>query len=76
MVLMLMPDESVGSNEPQEIPDLGVTVPVAVSDTDKSRAEWEKLIKQTGAPLVVKDVRSDEKLDALDEQATKIEKEA
>lgn len=76
MVLMLVPDETVGSNDPQEIPSLGVTVPVPVAETDRTRAEWEKLIKKTGAPIVVRDVRSEEKLDALEEQTTKIEKEA
>lgn len=70
MVLMLLPDESVGSSDPQDIPDLGVTVPVPVADTGRSKAEWEKLIKQTGAPLVIRDVRSEEKLDALTEPKT------
>lgn len=70
MVLMLMADDSVGSDDPQDIPDLGVTVPVAVADTGRSKSEWEKLINQTGAPLVIRDVRSEEKLDALTEPKT------
>lgn len=57
-MLMVVPDpERVTSTAPQEIPDLGITTPLAVADSGKSRAEWEKLIKQTGAPLVVKDVK-------------------
>jgi hypothetical protein len=64
-MLMVIPDpDKVTSMDPQEIPDLGV-FPIAVSDTGRTRQEWEKLIKQTKAPLVVRDVRSEEKLDAL-----------
>jgi len=59
LMLMVIPDpDKTGSNEPQDIPGFGV-FPVAVADTDKSKTEWEKLISQTGLPLIVKDVRSD-----------------
>lgn len=65
MALIVMPDpDKVASNEVQEVPGLGM-FPQPVADSGRTRAEWEKLIKQTGAPLVVRDVRSDDKLDAL-----------
>lgn len=65
MVLMVIPDpDKVTSSAPQEIPDVGV-FPQPVAESGRTKAEWEKLIKETGAPLVVKDVRSEEKLEAL-----------
>lgn len=73
-MLMLMHDPDVNpSGDPQDIPDLGITVPVAVADTTKTREEWEKLIKRTKAPLVVKDVRDPDKIEALTEPKTEEE---
>jgi hypothetical protein len=67
-MLMVIPDpDQVASGDPQEIPGVGV-FPVAVADTGKSKAEWEKQIKAEKLPLVVKDVRSEEKQAALTEK--------
>lgn len=66
MAQMVVADpEKTGSNEPVEIPSHGIVTPVAVADSDKTKAEWESYIKRHKLPLVVKDIRSEEGQDMV-----------
>jgi hypothetical protein len=66
MAQMVVPDpDKTGSNEPVEIPDHGIVTPVAVAESDKTKQEWENYIKRHKLPLVVRDIRSDEKQDLV-----------
>jgi hypothetical protein len=63
---MVVPDaEKTGSSEPVEIPSHGIVTPIAVADSDKTKAEWESYIKKHKLPLVVRDIRTDEGKDQV-----------
>ena len=58
-MLMVVPDpERVGSQAPQHLPDLGVTIPAKLTDTGKTRKEWEALIKDLGLPVLIHDEKA------------------
>jgi hypothetical protein len=66
MAQMVIPDpDKTGSLEPQELPDHGIVTPVSVADSDKTKAEWESYIKRHKLPLIVRDVRADERKDVV-----------
>lgn len=55
MLMVVVDPDRVASSAEQEIPDLGLVVPCALADTPYTRKELEALIKESGAPIVVKD---------------------
>jgi hypothetical protein len=58
-MLMVVPDpERVGSNAPQDMPDLGVTVPCKLTESGRTRKEWETLIKDGDLPLKIIDEKA------------------
>lgn len=66
MAQMVVPDpEKTGSNEPVEIPSHGIVTPIVVADSDKTKTEWESFIKRHKLPLIVRDIRSEEKQDLV-----------
>jgi len=55
MVQFVLPDpEKLGHSEPTTIPDLGVTVPVKLTESGRTKKEWDDLIK-TGVPVMIHD---------------------
>ena len=54
-MLMVVPLNDANA-APQDIPDLGVTVPCPLSETGRTRKEWDELVKQ-GAPVAIRDVK-------------------
>jgi hypothetical protein len=55
MVQFVLPDpDKLGSAEPKDFPDLGITVPVKLADSGRSKKEWDDLIK-AGLPVLVHD---------------------
>lgn len=66
MAQMVIADpEKTGSSEPVEIPSHNIVTPITVADSDKTKAEWESYIKRHKLPLIVRDIRSEEKLDVV-----------
>jgi hypothetical protein len=57
MLMVIADPDRVGSSAPQDLPDLGVTVPCKLTDTGRSRKEWEDLIKQ-GVPVKIHDEKA------------------
>jgi len=57
-MLWILPDpDLVTSSGEQDVPDLGLVVPCRLADTSYTRKDLEARIKETGAPLIVKDVK-------------------
>lgn len=60
MVQFVLPDpDKLGSAEPQDIPDLGVTIPVKLTESGRTKKEWDDLIKK-GLPVMIHDEGKDE----------------
>lgn len=58
MLMILADPDRVASSAPQELPDLGLSVPCRLADTPYTRKEVEQLAKETGAPIIVRDVKN------------------
>jgi hypothetical protein len=58
MVQFVLPDpDKLGSAEPKDFPDLGITVPVKLTDSGRSRKDWDDLIKK-GLPVIIHDEKA------------------
>ena len=55
MLMVVVDPDRVASGAEQEIPDLGLIVPCRLADTPYTRKELEARIKESGAPILVKD---------------------
>jgi hypothetical protein len=54
MATYIVPDaDRIGSSEPISIPDHGITAPVKLTESGRTRKEWEDLIKKHKLPLVI-----------------------
>jgi hypothetical protein len=56
MATYIVPDaDKLGSAEPIEIPDHGIFAPVKLTESERTRKEWETLIKKHKLPLVIQE---------------------
>jgi hypothetical protein len=52
----IVPDpEKLGSSEPINIPDHDISAPVKLTDSGRTRKEWDDLIKKHKLPLLVQE---------------------
>ena len=56
MAQFVLPDpDKLGHQEPTSIPDLDIHVPVKLTESGRTKREWEELIKKHKLPLVIHD---------------------
>ena len=61
MAQFVLPDpDKLGHSEPTDIPDLDIHVPVKLTESGRTKKEWDDLIKKHDLPLVIHDEGKDE----------------
>lgn len=56
MAQYVVPDpDKLGHSEPTTIPDFDIHVPVKLTDSGRTRKEWDDLIKKHKLPLMIHD---------------------
>ena len=61
MAQFVLPDpDKLGHSEPTSIPDFDIHVPVKLTESGRTKKEWEELIKKHDLPLVIHDEKEGE----------------
>ena len=61
MAQFVLPDpDKLGHSEPTSIPDHDIHVPVKLTESGRTKREWEELIKKHKLPLVIHDEEAGE----------------
>ena len=61
MAQFVLPDpDKLGHQEPTTIPDYDIHVPVKLTESGRTKKEWEELIKKHSLPLVIHDEKEGE----------------
>lgn len=61
MAQYVLPDpDKLGSSEPKDFPDHGISVPVKLTESGRTKKEWDDLIKKHKLPLLIHDEKEGE----------------